>query len=151
MFVSIYRTGRFALQNFWRNLWLSLITIFILTLTVFLVSIVATLNVLADRVIEAVEEKIDIDIYFSSEVKEADIVAAQLYLQDLPEVRTVRYISSTEALQDFRDGNAANADIQAALDELDENPLPASLVVQAFSLDEYSSIMQQFETLNMMC
>lgn len=145
MFVSIYRTSRFAIQNFWRNLWLSLVTVLILVLTLFLVSLVATLNVLADQSIQAVEDKIDINIDFAEDATEADIVAAQLYLQNLPEVKQVRYISNDEALQKFKEANADDPDVTTALEELDDNPLPASLVVQAYHLEDYEYVMKQFE------
>lgn len=145
MFVSIYRTSRFAVQNFWRNLWLSLVTVLILVLTLFLVSLVATLNVLADQSIQAVEDKIDINIDFADDATEADIVAAQLYLQNLPEVKQVRYISKDEALEKFKESNADDPNVTTALEELDDNPLPASLVVQAYHLEDYEYVMQQFE------
>lgn len=145
MLVTIYRTTKFATQNFWRNLWLSVITIFILVLTLFLVSIVGTINLLADQAIRAVEDKIDIDIFFTQQATEDNIIAAQAFLQSIPEVKNVRYISADEALAKFKDSHADNADIQAALEELDDNPLPASLVVQATKLDSYQAIIQQFE------
>lgn len=145
MIIHFLRTGKFAAQNFWRNLWLSLITVFILVLTLFTISLVATLNLVADRAISAVEEKIDIDIYFQSDVAEEDIIAAQFYLENLPEVKNVRYVSSDQALEDFKKQNEDNADIQAALAELETNPLPASIVVQAYHLEDYETIMSQFE------
>ena len=60
MFVTILRTSKFALQHFWRNLWISAITVFILTLTLFIVSLVGSLNLLAGQAIKAVEEKVDL-------------------------------------------------------------------------------------------
>ncbi|MDP3970296.1 MAG: permease-like cell division protein FtsX [bacterium] len=144
MLVSIYRTTKFAAQTFYRNLWLSVITIFILILTLFTVSLVATMNLLADRAISAVEEKIDVDIYFADNTSEENIIAAQMFLEDVPEVKNVRYVSKDEALEKFKDSHADNVDIQNALEELDENPLPASLIVQANELSDYEVIMQQF-------
>lgn len=145
MIVSIYRSSGFALQNFWRNLWLSVITIFILVLTLFTVSLVATLNVLADQAIRAVEDKIDIDIFFTKQTSEDKIIAAQIFLETIPEVKNVRYVSQDEALTKFKESYTDDQDIQTALEELTENPLPASLVVQANKLNEYQAIIQQFE------
>lgn len=145
MLVTLYRTGKFATQNFWRNLGLSVITVFILMLTLFTVSLVATMNLLADRTIAAVEEKIDIDIYFRDGIAEEDIISAQLFLENIPEVKNVRYVSKEAALEKFTESHADNPDIQSALTELDDNPLPATLVVQAYALEDYSRIIQQFE------
>lgn len=145
MFVTALRTTKFALQHFWRNLWISAITIFILTLTLFIVSLVGSLNLLANQAIQAVEEKVDIDLYFKTATDETDILKAKLVLEAFPEVKTVRYISKAEALQTFSTSHADDPDIQAALAELDDNPLPASLSVQANELSQYQAIMTQFE------
>lgn len=145
MFVAIARTTKFAALHFWRNLWISSITIFILTLTLFIVSLVATLNLLATQAIQAVEEKIDIDLYFKAGTDEKDILSAKLYLEELPEVSTVRYISKEEALSSFSEGHTDELDIQAALAELDNNPLPATLSVRADELNQYPTIITDFE------
>lgn len=146
MFVTLIRTSKFATQHFWRNLWISAITIFILTLTLFIVSLVGTLNLLASQAIHAVEEKIDIDLYFKTGTDETDILSAKVYLESLPEVTNVRYISKAEALDNFTAEHADDPDIQAALSELDNNPLPATLSVQADQLNQYEAIIQQFES-----
>ncbi len=146
MFVTIIRTSNFAFQHFWRNLWISAITIFILTLTLFIVSLVSSLNLLAGQAIKAVENKVDIDLYFKQGTDEADILKAKVYVEGLPEVSNVRYISRDEALESFTATHADDPDIQAALAELDTNPLPATLSVQANELNQYQAIITQFES-----
>src|SRR3990167_218931 len=145
MILIFLRTTKFAFQHFWRNLWISAITVFILTLTLFIVSLVGSLNLLAGQAIKAVEEKVDIDLYFKDGTDESDILKAKLTLETFPEVKAVRYISKTEALQSFTDSHLDDPDIQAALAELDDNPLPASLSVQANALNQYQAVMTQFE------
>lgn len=145
MFISFFRSSKFAVQNFWRNLWLSIITILILTLTLFTISLVATVNLLASQAIQAVEEKVDININFKSEASEDDVLGAKLFFEQLQGVRTVRYISPDNALEQFKRTHADDADIQSALETLTNNPLPASLVIQANSLDSYALIMKKFE------
>ncbi len=145
MILIFLRTTKFALQHFWRNLWISTITIFILTLTLFIVSLVASLNLLATQAIRAVEEKVDVDLYFRDSTDETDILKAKLWLESVPEVKGVRYISKTDALQSFTATHVDDPDIQAALAELDSNPLPASLSVQATELNQYQSVITQFE------
>lgn len=145
MMISLVRSSKFAVQNFWRNLWLSIITILILMLTLFTISLVATVNLLANQAIQAVEEKVDININFKSETSEDDILAAKLYIEQLNGVKTVRYISSEAALEQFKNNHISDADIQSALEALTSNPLPASLVIQGDSLDSYQVIMKKFE------
>ncbi|EKD76408.1 MAG: cell division protein [uncultured bacterium] len=145
MLVSLYRTTKYATTHFWRNLWISLVTIFILTLTLFIVSFVATLNLVANQAIESIQEKIDIDFYFKQTVKENDVLEAKIFLESSPEVKQVRYISKAEALQSFTAEHSADQNIQDALAALDDNPLPATLSVQAYELNQYESIVDQFE------
>ena len=57
MFVSAIRAFKFAFQNFWRNFWLSLVTIFILFLTLLSISVVALLNYSTGAAISAIEKK----------------------------------------------------------------------------------------------
>ncbi len=146
MIVTFWRVTRYASTHFWRNWWISIVTIFILTLTLFMVSVVATLNLVADQAMQAIEEKIDVDLYFKQSVKTDDILEAKVFLETLPEVKSVRYISADEALKIFKSDHSDDPDIQAALKELADNPLPATLSIQAYSLNQYQLIINQFES-----
>ena len=146
MLVVLFRTAKYATTHFWRNLWISLVTVFILTLTLFIVSFVATLNLVADQAIESIQEKIDIDFYFKQSVKENDVLESKIFLESLPEVKQVRYISKAEALQSFTEEHADEPNIQEALAAMDDNPLPATLSVQAHELSQYETVVNQFES-----
>ncbi|MBI2426220.1 MAG: ABC transporter permease [Candidatus Kerfeldbacteria bacterium] len=145
IFVSFYRASTFALQNFWRNLWLSLVTILILTLTLYSISIVLTLNYVTDQAIRIVKEKVDVDIFFDLGVPEKQIIEAQTFLKNMSEVKEVQYISADQALENFRTEHADDADIQAALAELDENPLQDSLIVKAHQVESYTTILSRLD------
>lgn len=145
MLLGVYRTTKLALQNFWRNLWLSIITIFILFLTLFSISIIAGLNLAADQAIKAVKDKVDVDIFFNKETPESEVLAAQLYLQGLENVKTVQYTSPEAALDTFKANHLDDENIQQSLEELADNPLPASLTVKAQNLNDYESILKSFE------
>ena len=62
MFSTFFRIIKFALQDFWRNFWLSLVTITVLVLALFSVNILIGLNAVSDTVGQAVEEKVDIEL-----------------------------------------------------------------------------------------
>lgn len=145
MLVNLFRTSKFAAQNFRRNLWLSAITIFILVLTLFTISLVFTINLVADQAMNSVKDKIDIDIFFAPSTSESEIIEAQVFLQQMPEVDQVTYVSKEDALERFRSSHLEDPNIQESLAELEENPLPASLVVTAHELDDYRFILSNFE------
>lgn len=145
MIQGISLTIRFALQNLGRNLWLTLITLFMLILTLSMVSIVLVMNIVGGQAIRAVEEKVDINIFFPNSVAESTLQSARSFISELPEVKGVEYISPEQALQAFRENHLEDKNIQEALDELEKNPLPATLVVQARDIASYPNILQAFE------
>ncbi|MBU0671348.1 ABC transporter permease [Patescibacteria group bacterium] len=146
MLVNVLRTSKFAVKNFRRNLWLSAITIFILVLTLFTISLVFSINLIADQALSSIEEKIDVDIFFASTATEAEIIETQNYFQQMEEVKEVIYVTKDDALEKFRDAHLDDANIQASIQELEENPLPASLVIKAYDINEYDAILASFET-----
>lgn len=146
MLVNVFRTSKFAVKNFRRNLWLSAITIFILVLTLFTISLVFSINLIADQALSAIEEKIDIDIFFASTATEAEIIESQNYFQKMDKVKEVIYVSKDDALEKFRDAHLDDANIQESILELEENPLPASLVIKAHDINDYDAILASFET-----
>ena len=124
---------------------MSIVTIIVLVLTLFMISIIMTLNLVADNAIASVQERVDIDVFFKPDVSEVSVLEARQFLDNMSEVRSVEYVSKDRALADFRLAHADDENIQASLDELDENPLPASLVVRANELEQYSDILVKLD------
>jgi len=63
LLVSLYRLIKFAIQNFFRNFWLSLVTITIIVLSLFSVNTLIGLEAISQAIIKSVADKIDIAIY----------------------------------------------------------------------------------------
>ena len=142
---TLGRILKFGFQNFKRNFWLSLVTVFILVLTLFSISVVFTLNVVADNAIKSVKDQVNIDVFFDPTVPEDKVVAVQAYLESISEVKNVEYISKDQALENFKLAHKDDLQIQESLSEIEENPLPSALVVKAVSLDDYSSIVVKLD------
>ncbi len=145
MLIAFYRATKFASQNFRRNIWLSIVTIFILTLTLFTISLLAGMNLIASQAMDSIKDKVDIDIFFTPQLAEEKILAAQEFIRRMPEVAEVEYLSQEMALEQFKAQHADDQSIQNSLAELGENPLPASLIIKAKNLDDYQKIIDQFE------
>ena len=122
-----------------------MVTVFILVLTLFSISVVFTLNVVADNAIKSVKDQVDIDVFFDPTVPEDKVVAVQAYLESMSEVKNVEYISKDQALENFKLAHKDDLQIQESLSEIEENPLPSALVVKAVSLDDYSSIVVKLD------
>lgn len=141
LLVSFLRALRFALQNFWRNIWLSVVTVFILVLTLFSVTFSAGLNVIATQAVSLVKNRVDVSIYFTEKSLEEDVRKVANELSGMPEVKEVTYISKEEALQSFREKNKDNPIIADTLDVLGTNPLGPTLVVKAKDISDFPTIL----------
>jgi hypothetical protein len=57
-----------AWRNFTRNIWLVLMTIFVLILVLLSFNVLVGVNVLLTSVVRVLEEKIDVSVYFKFEI-----------------------------------------------------------------------------------
>src|SRR3989344_3486354 len=137
---SPYRILTFAWQSFWRNIWLSLVTITIIVLTFISINFLVVINFITDAAIKVLQEKVDISINFKPDVLEPQVQEIQTYLSALTQVKEINYISQKEALENFRQTHSANQLVIDSLAELENNPLGASLQIKAKNLDDYSEI-----------
>ena len=148
MLVSIFRVFKFAFHNFWRNIWLSLVTVSIITLSLLSINFFILANSLVDTSLEAIENKVNISIDFKLDAPESVIFALKDKLAAMPEVATVDYVSKQHALDLMKERyeKAGNATITDSLKELDNNPLFASILVKAHSIEDYPTIMNALNT-----
>ncbi|MBI3115353.1 MAG: FtsX-like permease family protein [Candidatus Kerfeldbacteria bacterium] len=139
--LAFFRAITFAAQNFWRNIWLSIVTVVILTLVVFFISVLFGVRTTADHALADVRSRVDISMFFVPEATEAEIFELQSRLERLPEVASVAYVSKDDALAAFREENAGDERIESALEAVGVNPLQASLVIKAKELEQYPQIL----------
>ncbi len=140
MFLFLGRAIKFAIQGFFRNFWLSLVTIIILILTLFSVTIVTGINVVAEQAITSIQDRVDVSVYFKADANEQNVLTVRDTLLALPEVQDVTYVSKDQALEKFRAEHSDDSVILDAIDQLEENPLSATIIIKAHSIDEYSAI-----------
>lgn len=146
MLIATYRVIKFAFQNFWRNIWLSLVTITILTLTFCTVSFLILFNVLARQSINLIQNKIDISVYFKPELSEEVITQSQFKLLSIQWTKNIKYISREQSLENFKAKHYDNQKLLNIIDSLDDNPLGGTLVVTAKSVEGYGKIIDVLNT-----
>jgi cell division transport system permease protein len=143
--LKLWRTLKEGFSNFVRNGWLSVATISILTISLYLISLTFMIGITADLLLKNVQEKINISIYFNPGIAEDEILNIKNRLETYKEIKSVDYVSSDQALQEFLSLGNNDPAIQQALDEIGENPLLASLVIKANQSDQYDAINQAIE------
>jgi cell division transport system permease protein len=140
MFLVIWRTFKESFINFWRNGWLSVAAVSVLLLSLYVVGVLFVVTLTANSIIKNVEDKINVSVYFKSDVSEESILKDKADLENFSEIKSVDYISKDTALANFKRDNADEPVILQSLDEIGDNPLLASLVVKANNPADYQKI-----------
>ncbi|MFM2038859.1 MAG: hypothetical protein RL432_1798 [Bacteroidota bacterium] len=104
-----------------RNSYIS--TIVGISLVLFLIGIVLSGSMALSSIQQQAKESIQCDIFFKSEIKDADIKQVQSQIQSWKEINNVWFVSSERAVEEF--AGEGSQDIKALFEE--ENPLPPSL------------------------
>lgn len=134
------RVWKSGLQSFFRSGFISLSSVVIMTITLFIISATVLMGGLLNYGVNQVKDKVDISVYFTTDAQEQDILAVKKSLEALPEVSYVEYVSSDQALADFKAKNQGDELTLQALDELGTNPLGASLNIKAKDPSQYEGI-----------
>lgn len=143
--VSLTRIIRFALQNFYRNIWLSIITITIIVLTLFSLTSLIVINAGVGQAILTIKDKVDISIYFKNSTAENILNPLKEKISSYSGVKEVNLISASDALEKFKNNHKNDQLIQNALQELESNPLGPTLTIKANDVNLYPQILSQLK------
>lgn len=88
-------------------------------------------GVVSNIVLGELEDKIDIAVYFYPNSSEVDIFNIKDSISSLPGVKEVAYVSQEQALLEFKERHKTDQVILGSLQELDDNPLEATLNIKA--------------------
>ena len=137
MLSVIKRIFRASWLNFRRNLGLSLATIFILLITISLITYLFLFRQISQTLIAELEAKVDISVYFKEDSPEEGILKAEDEISKMPEVKEIEYISREMAKEKFIQKHKDNPLLMASLEEIGENPFLASLNIKAQKPEQY--------------
>lgn len=146
MFISFARIIKFSMQDIVRNIWLSIVTIIILILALFTINMLLVVKVVGDAAVNAIKEKIDINLYLKPTAAEEEILALKAKVTNLPEVKSVVYVSKAEALENFQAQHKDSPEILDALRELGKNPLTPTLVIKPKNLEQFDNLLNKLNT-----
>jgi len=143
--LSLTRIIRFALQNFYRNIWLSIVTITVIILTLFSLTSLIVINAGVNQAILTVKNKVDISIYFKTATAENTVNDFKEKINSYASVKEVNFISANEALEKFKNNHKNDQLIQNALQELESNPLGPTLTIKTYDVNLYPQILNQLK------
>lgn len=140
IFINIQRILKSGLVGFWRNFWLSTAAVAIMVLNLFVISSFLLANVVADSLLNSLENKIDISVYFKQNTEEKDILSVKSELMSLGEIKDVNYVSADEALSQFKERHKGNSILLQSLEEVGDNPFEAALSVKTRQASQYEAV-----------
>ncbi len=140
MATTLFRILKFGFQNFARNALLSVATIAVIVLALLVFNGLVLFGTMAQSATASLQDKIDISVYFKSNAAEDDILKLEKSLESFTEVKAVDYVSQDKALDIFKESHRDDPTITQALEELQTNPLLASLNIKAQNPSQYSTI-----------
>ncbi|GMQ95512.1 MAG: permease-like cell division protein FtsX [Patescibacteria group bacterium] len=132
-------------MSFWRSGVVSVSSILVMVVALSMIGSTILIGAFMSATLQSVQDKIDINVYFTTDAPEEEILSLKESLVRLPEVKSVVYVSREQALLDFRKRHENDQLTLDALSELDENPLRAVLNVKAKEPSQYSGIAQFLE------
>lgn len=144
--VTTKRVARYGLIGFIRNGFVSLAAVVIMTITLFVVVSLVIAGAALDSTLKQLTEKVDVNVYFATTASDEQIATIQRSLEALPEVASVELTTREEALAEFRERHKNDQLTIQALDQLNENPLGASLAIRAKETSQYESIAKFLES-----
>ncbi len=111
------------MENFIRNIWLSLAAILVMSLTLLIVFLAIVSNDVLKNAIADIRQKVDMSIYLSNDVDKVTIKHIKEKIERIENVKSVKFISSEESRKEFIDKNKTdNSMIEAINNSVDKFP-----------------------------
>ncbi|MFM2357990.1 MAG: hypothetical protein RJA61_727 [Candidatus Parcubacteria bacterium] len=137
---NIRRMVKAGFFNFWRNGFVSLSSVLVMTITLFVIGSIIFMGAILNTSLSEIKSKVGVNVYFVTSATEDNALQFKGEIEALPEVESVVYTSKEEALAQFKKRHENNEVTLQVLQELDENPLGASLAIRAKDPSQYQTI-----------
>lgn len=111
-----------------------------MTITLSVITMIIFSQAILNFSLASLQNKVDVTVFFTLDAREGDILSLKKSIEGLPEVKSAEYISSEQALVQFKERHANDYLTLQALEELDANPLGATLNIKALDPANYESI-----------
>lgn len=145
MLTGLRRIVRAGFVGFWRNAYVSLASVFVMTVALFVIGMTMFVDQLLTTSLNTIQSKVDINVYFVPDASIDEIDRIRDSVAALPDVAAVTYTSREDALEEYRARNQDNEIALQALEELNENPLGATIAIQAKETSQYERVAQYLD------
>ena len=143
--ISFFRIIKTGFVNFWRNLWLSVAATMVMSVTLVIFATLFLLFVLTNYSISTIQNTVDVSVYFKLGLNEQQITKIKDLVKSDSRVKEVNYVSAKQAFENFKQQHQDDELVMQSLNELSENPLPATLHIKAYNLEDYPKIAEMLD------
>jgi len=148
MLTKLKRILGLAINDFSRNKGISIAAVFVLVVTIMLVSGLFFFQGAVSYLTSQIQDKIDVTAYFKEGTSEEDILSVKDKIIEMsPSIKNVEYVSKDQALANFNEMHKDNPVLAQALQEVGDNPfLPSLNVTTNGDVAQYEAISDILQT-----
>ena len=132
--------------SIWKNKLMSFASFCIILVSMLLTGISSLAMMNLNIIISNIEELNDVVVFMDKGVAEEQINTLHEKLKQTPNVREVKYRSSDEALEEFK--QRYDKDYSVIFDKLFENPMPESFIIKLDDISLISNTVDNISTFN---
>lgn len=137
--LTFVRMCRYGINNFSRNAWLTVAATAVMTVTLLIIFMTLVARQVLVDTVDQIKDKVDMSIYVKSDTSSQAAAEIKKKIEGLSSVKSVTYISSEEAREDFARANKADSNTLDALNEA-TNKLPGTFRVGIEDINDPSQL-----------
>ena len=141
--LTFFRAIKFAGQSFFRNIWLSIVTIVMIVLSLLSISSIFTLSLITDNVLRSIEQSTVVYVDLTSQATTDQVNTIVQTLKGLPVVKSAEIVSKDDALASFKKRHEKDDLIMRALESLATNPFTGSIRLAVNNIDDFPAILKE--------
>ena len=131
--------------GFYRNMTVSLSSIFVLTVTLSIIMSLTIAQYVFNYTLDSVKDKVDVRVYLRPEATNDEVDAVLNSIKSIPNIRSALLESKVDALSKFKDEHKNDKATMLALEEIGTNPFGASIAVQSADPNHYEEIVKSIQ------
>lgn len=135
-----------SLKSLVRNRWMSLASIGVVSITLFLLGVFIIVNYNVDIFARQVKEQVEVIVYVKDDVSQAHAERLRVQIIEIPEVREVRYVSRLEALERLKESFGDKAYLLEGYEDDEMNPLRDSFEIRTTVPEDIPVVAQRIQS-----
>lgn len=104
------------------------------------------LNIIGQNILSSFKDKMDLGIYLKTNINENTVTQLRGSLESMPEIKQVNYVPPQKSLELFRERHKNNPLILKSLQELEENPLGATITIKFYDPSAYEKVLNNLNS-----